>query len=543
MTASMDPGGRDPLAALRDPATIRMRCAAVTRAVDNGLSGWFTIDRSQLPVVAREVAALTRERFPDLKIPYHSRWRHFEAGGVDRKGELDALLAGRSAAEVARARIDLTVVSVLLDAGAGARWRYTESRGVGALALPVHRQKGEDLLAMLITAGGKPATAPTAASPVTPEDRSASPLDAPGATRPGEAEPAVTPASAPITTSVASAAHSAATMTAARASHAYTRSEGLGVASFRAFVAGVFSDDPADPLRVDAMALKRLDAAALASAFQVSAANPLVGVEGRAVLLVRLGEVLQSIAAQRGGEARPGRLFDDLMATGAGTSPGDVATEHPVDGASPASTPGGPGRTISAAAVLRELVTAYAPIWVSGSSVLGLPAGDVWSHLWAGDACGPAGTRPDPAGGPTRDPATAGWVPFHKLSQWMTYSLLEPLQWSGVEVTGLDALTGLPEYRNGGLLLDHGVIVPRARGDLGRTWKPSDEFVVEWRALTVTLLDELAVLVRAELGVDAAALPLACVLEGGTWTAGRRVAQTLREGAPPFRIDSDGTVF
>ena len=114
---------RDPLGALRDPATIRTRCAAVTRAVADGLSGWFTIDRTQLPAVAREVAALTRERFPDLKIPYHSRWRHFEAGGVDRKGELDALLAGRSAAEVARARIDLTVVSVLLDAGAGARWR------------------------------------------------------------------------------------------------------------------------------------------------------------------------------------------------------------------------------------------------------------------------------------------------------------------------------------------------------------------------------------------------------------------------------------
>ena len=96
--------GRDPLAALREPQTIRARCAAVTQAGADGRSGWSTIDRSRLPLVAQAVAALTRERFPDLKIPYHSRWRHFEAGGVDRKGELDGLLVGRSAAGVARDR-------------------------------------------------------------------------------------------------------------------------------------------------------------------------------------------------------------------------------------------------------------------------------------------------------------------------------------------------------------------------------------------------------------------------------------------------------
>jgi hypothetical protein len=241
-------------------------------------------------------------------------------------------------------------------------------------------------------------------------------------------------------------------------------------------------------------------------------------VDGRAALLVRLGEVLQAQATRHGGPARPGRLLDDLCDGGARTS-------------------------VAAADVLRELVTAYAPIWVSGSRVLGLPAGDVWPHPWAGDATGLAGTEEAGADAAGRDPATTGWVPFHKLSQWLAYSLLEPLQWAGIEVTGLDALTGLPEYRNGGLLLDHGVIVPRSRADLARTWKPSDPFVVEWRALTVTLLDELATQVRAELGADAAALPLACILEGGTWAAGRRIAQSLRDGAPPFRIDSDGTVF
>jgi hypothetical protein len=105
-------------------------------------------------------------------------------------------------------------------------------------------------------------------------------------------------------------------------------------------------------------------------------------------------------------------------------------------------------------------------------------------------------------------------------------------------------LTGLPEYRNGGLLLDAGVIVPRNPRLLARRWKPGDEFIIEWRALTVVLLDELAVLVRERLGRSAEQLPLACILEGGTWAAGREIAAELRPGgAPPLQIDSDGTVF
>ena len=70
-----------------------------------------------------------------------------------------------------------------------------------------------------------------------------------------------------------------------------------------------------------------------------------------------------------------------------------------------------------------------------------------------------------------------------------------------------------------------------------------NELIVEWRALTVALLDELAPLVRAELGADAMQMPLACVLEGGTWAAGRALALRLRGGLPPLSIVSDGTVF
>ena len=491
--------GGDPLARLRDPATIRARCAAITRAVQEGRSGHFTLDRSRLAEAAQRVAALTRERFPQLVIPYHSRWRHFEAGGVDRKGELDARLAERSLAEVARARIDLTVVSVLLDAGAGPQWRYRESAaGVDPLALPVHRQDGADLLAMLeqasatASAASAASAAPGAAAAPAPTGPDAAPDAGPGAE--SDAEPGV-----------------------------YARSEGLGVASFRAFLAGVFSATPEDPLRADALALKRLDPAALRAVFQASPSNPLVGLEGRAALLSRLGEVLQELADARGGPARPGRLLDDLL------------------GPQSALEPGAPPVELPAARILGALLHDYAPIWRSGSRVLGLPAGDAWPHPWAGADCGLPGSASD-AQAPL-DAATRGWVPFHKLSQWLTYSLLEPFEWAGVKVVGLDALTGLPEYRNGGLLLDAGVIVPRHAEDLSRVWKPSDEFIVEWRALTVTLLDELAERVRAELGVSAQRLPLACILEGGTWAAGRQIAQERRGGAPPLTLDSDGTVF
>jgi len=74
-----------------------------------------------------------------------------------------------------------------------------------------------------------------------------------------------------------------------------------------------------------------------------------------------------------------------------------------------------------------------------------------------------------------------------------------------------------------------------------KSWQVGSELVVEWRALTIALIDELAPRVRARLGVPD--LPLACVLEGGTWMAGRDLAEALRGGAPPLMIDSDGTVF
>jgi hypothetical protein len=135
-------------------------------------------------------------------------------------------------------------------------------------------------------------------------------------------------------------------------------------------------------------------------------------------------------------------------------------------------------------------------------------------------------------------------VPLHKLSQWLTYSLIEPMQQAGVVVNDIDGLTGLAEYRNGGLFVDGGVLTARdpnlAIGvhDVGST------FVVEWRALTVALLDHVADMVRKQLNLDAETFPLPRVLQGGTWAAGRRLAREKRaDGGPPFQVRTDGTVF
>ena len=399
-------------AALRTTAAVRARARQLTERARAGESRWFVVDDGALPTAAAAVAEVTRANYPDLQIPFHSRWRHFEAGGIARKAELDRLLEPLDAPGRARAMVDLTVVSVLLDAGAGPAWCYREPR------------------------------------------------------------------------------------TGLRLS----RSEGLGVASFHAFTQGLFSADPDDPLRVDAVGLAGVTRERLAEAFQADGANPLVGVEGRVALMHRLAQALDATPRVFGAAGRPGGVFDTVRAAS--------------------------GDTVRAHDVLTLILTTMGGIWPSGNGIGDQTVGDCWRH----DAVHGAGL-------------TAGWMPFHKLSQWLTYSLLEPLGWSGVTVTDLDDLTGLPEYRNGGLFLDTGVLRLRDGGVHNHTLSAADEVVVEWRALTVALLDELAPLVRSLLDVDAEQLPLACVLEGGTWAAGRALAQRLRDGLPPLTVASDGTVF
>ena len=149
-----------------------------------------------------------------------------------------------------------------------------------------------------------------------------------------------------------------------------------------------------------------------------------------------------------------------------------------------------------------------------------------------------------PAVIPPCAPASDQVVPFHKLSQWLAYSLIEPLEAAGLAVERPQELTALAEYRNGGLLVDLGAIRPRAAIDPLLRHDVGSELVVEWRALTVALMDPLVGLVRERLGLDSN-FTMPQLLQGGTWSAGRKIAHALRppDGPPPIAVAADGTVF
>jgi Protein of unknown function (DUF1688) len=392
-------------AALLSAAAVRARCGIVFAAAERAETRHFRLVLDRLDDAVERVVAVTRRRHPDLAVPYHSRWRHFSVGGLERAA---LVAAGANCSESARAQIDLAIVSVFLDAGAGSGWSFHEA------------QTGQ----------------------------------------------------------------------------VWSRSEGLAVASLRAMQNGLFSTDAGNPWRADAEALSKLSVDELASAFQDRPGNKLPGIEGRAGLLRRAGEICATLPHLFGTPPRLGNLFDYWS-----TERSEIPAEE----------------------ILRTLLHAFSPIWPSGISLDGVPLGDCGRHSAVpGD----------------------GFVPFHKLSQWLAYSLIEPLTAAGLRVIDLDGLTGLAEYRNGGLFIDGGAIAPRDPAVLQRPLDAQSEPVVEWRALTVVLLDRLAARMRERLGKKVQEFPLSCVLEGGTWAAGREIALERRpDGSAPLTIVSDGTLF
>jgi Protein of unknown function (DUF1688) len=415
---------------LRSTQAIRDRCGQIFERTCQDQSSHFRCNLDQLDRVATYVIEVMQCNYPDLNIPFHSRWRHFEAGDIDRVSRLH--LETTDPIERARIKFDLVIPSVLLDAGAGAVWNYRE------------------------TESGK----------------------------------------------------------------TFGRSEGLAIASFNLFQSGGFSDpsnpdqsnpdqsnpDQSNPLQSNAIGLQNLTEATFCQHFQVSESNPLIGVDGRLNLMHRLGATMlkqpEKFDPNQTGQYRLGHLVDYLL----------QSVQH---------------HQLNVNTILTTVLQGLSEIW-SGRIVLdGVNLGDVWQHS----------ALPNHAPG-------SQLVPFHKLSQWLTYSLLEPLQELGLTLLNLDALTGLSEYRNGGLLLDLGLIEPKHDAVLNQAHSPDSEIIVEWRALTVVLLDQLGDRIRQKLNLTAAQFPLAKVLEGGTWAAGRQIAQERRlQGTPPIQIISDGTVF
>lgn len=183
-------------------------------------------------------------------------------------------------------------------------------------------------------------------------------------------------------------------------------------------------------------------------------------------------------------------------------------------------------------------MTGYTSIWPTGRLTLnGEPLGDCWVYKTENDEI---------------------IVSFHKLTQWLCYSLLRPLEEFGYKfnISSKDLQTGLPEYRNGGLFYDLGVLSLKEEYlNIGLTnskkygydpsiptFTPDDGVIVEWRCLTIGLLDILLPLVNDKLGSN---LQLSQLIEAGTWKAGREIAAELRSktSGPPINLHSDGTVF
>jgi hypothetical protein len=276
----------------------------------------------------------------------------------------------------------------------------------------------------------------------------------------------------------------------------FSRSEGLGIASFYLFLDRKLSSTK--QLTTDSEALTQLTEHELNAYFQVNDNNPLVGASGRLQLLQKLGTIIgenKKIFI----EGRPSdliKLFTD-------------------------------GNHVDAAQLLKTVLKYLGPIWPSRLNLKQQPLGDTWSHPGLGNPG-----------------SFEALVPFHKLSQWLSYSILDACQMGGYQVLNIDKLTGLPEYRNGGLFVDMGLIQLKDSNFETCGLNPDMPVTIEWRALTVTLLDELASRLQHKLNLTPEQLPLAKVLEGGSWWAGRKIAATKRKDAsPPFKINSDGTVF
>ena len=452
---------------------MRERCSKIFNAAssEEGLK-YFSYDASKEDAVADFCIDIIERDFGTdyASIPPHGRWRHFDVGGIPRVTTLLSSWAGvhpssppSSAAsvaelavdrvEAARRLVDLFMVSVLLDAGAGPSWKYEEKK--------------------------------TGLS--------------------------------------------------------YGRSEGLAVASLDMFTDGRFCGETSESEsrhKVDAAGLKNLSPDMLAIDMQVHPdSNPMTGLDGRTNLLVRLGEALEqdqfgffagpdtgSGATIPATQRRPGFLVDYLAA-------------HPTTRKSINVT------EVSMPVLWEVLMYGLAPIWPASRTHLdGVAMGDVWPNATLASL------------NHTSEDNEGAMVPFHKLSQWMCYSLQEAMEKTlGWRFVDAQHGTGLPEYRNGGLFVDLGVLTPTqalldasSEKDAEIPGIPAEHpAIVEWRAMTVILLDRAADKIRTKLGVGEDKLNLKQVLEAATWKGGREIAKQKRPstGGPPINVISDGTVF
>ncbi|KAJ5948470.1 hypothetical protein N7454_001777 [Penicillium verhagenii] len=420
---------------LKSLQAVRERASLVLKAAEQDELTHFSYHLDKMGEVAEYVTGIIVRDFAEDfdTIPPHGRWQHFDIGGVPRVDQLIKSWqeGGYDKIEITRRLIDLFFVAVLLDAGAGDVWKFTEP-GTGV---------------------------------------------------------------------------------------AYGRSEGIAVAALYMFKAGSFTSG-GDKEVVDGQGLATLDIDTFRKYFQITAENEIIGDVSRVSLLNSVGKSFLSLPEIFGESGRPGKLVDYLLAQQDGNE-----LEYEV--------------------LWNVLQKTLLPAWPKNrTQVEGVPIGDAWplevlAKLNKGQS----------------ESSTAHIQPFHKLTQWLAYSLSVPfIRVLGLEWKNLSLGTGLPEYRNGGLFVDMGVlqlketVLAQGRANSQQetpSFDATSDVIVEWRAMTVALLDKLFETIRDQFAQNGVKLNMAQMLEAGTWKGGRELAAKYRPEtkSSPIVIQGDGTLF
>jgi len=263
---------------------------------------------------------------------------------------------------------------------------------------------------------------------------------------------------------------------------------------------GVFSADPADPLRVDAHALIRLDNAEVVAGLGLSPGHQAEWGEALTGYLRRFGETI-------------GMRPDVFEADGA-VRPGHLAAGFARDGGEGA---------VCLPELFAKIAEDFAPLWAGGAGLREMILGDVWQ---------PADADPEADG-------VLAMTPFHLPASTMASSLIEPCVWSGLDLSGYDGLPGPSDAAHAALLQQFGVLELRE----SHTGADAAARMIELRAVTSGLWGSLAQEVRQKLEVDEDTLPDPCMLEATQLAAGAIMQKKSTEFHQLAKFMNPGSVF
>lgn len=192
------------------------------------------------------------------------------------------------------------------------------------------------------------------------------------------------------------------------------KSDGLSIAILDMFLSGLFSSDPTLPHRVNSYQLNNILEKDLVLGFQISNTNRILGFDTHYSILKKIMMQLESFPDIYGTEiSRPGNMMDYLL----------LKSHDTID---------------------------VVDLW------------DIVSRTF--------GSMTDSINDIHYCDGIKSSVSFNKTLQWLCYSLIEPMRLYGFNIVNLEILTGLPEHRNGALLIDTGVLILKNQSDYEKSY-------------------------------------------------------------------------